>query len=242
MHLISGGFMRKIIVASVIAIVITAGAFAIYSGNQFAERQSIAALFPMGEDFDFVPPVSGSYKLHALKPAPDGSVLTADGTKQELSGVLAGKVSLVSFVYLMCGDVNGCPLATSTLFEIYDTSILAPVLHDHVQLLTISFDPDRDTVEAIESFSYPILQDDDADQKVVWRVLTTENQAALKPILDGFGQVVDRSNDQDRLNHLLRMFLVDRKGNIRNIYGLGLIDPRLLMTDIETLLLEDGTL
>ena len=57
-----------------------------------------------------------------------------------------------------------------------------------------------------------------------------------------FGQVVDRSNDEDRLNHLLRMFLVDRKGNIRNIYGLGLIDPRLLMTDIETLLLEDGTL
>jgi len=38
------------------------------------------------------------------------------------------------------------------------------------------------------------------------------------------------------------VFLVDRKGNIRNIYGLDLIDPRLLMTDIETLLLEDGTL
>jgi len=234
--------MRKNLIASVLAIVIVAGAFAIYSSNRIEGHTSIATLFPMGEDFDFTPPVSGSYKLHTLKPAPGGSVLTTDGTRQELSDVLADKISLVSFVYLMCGDVNGCPLATSTLFDIYDTSMLAPILHDHVQLLTISFDPDRDTVEAIESFSYPILQDDEADQKVVWRVLTTENQAALKPILDGFGQVVDRSNDEDRLNHLLRMFLVDRKGNIRNIYGLGLIDPRLLMTDIETLLLEDGTL
>ena len=34
---------------------------------------------------------------------------------------------------------------------------------------------------------------------------------------------------------------IDRDGKIRNIYGLGLIDPRLLMTDVETLLMTEGT-
>ncbi len=234
--------MRKPVVIITLLTALFVGAIVWLSADYSTEREPIAALFPMGEDFDFVPPVSGSYKLQSIKPAPNGSVLSSSGAKQELAELLDGKISLVSFVYLMCGDVNGCPLATSTLYDIYHNSKMAPVLHDNVQLLTISFDPVRDTVEAIESFSYPVLNDEEADQKIIWRVLTTQNETALKPILEGFGQVVDRSNDEDQINHLLRMFLVDRQGNIRNIYGLGLIDPRLLMTDIETLLLEDGTL
>jgi len=36
------------------------------------------------------------------------------------------------------------------------------------------------------------------------------------------------------------MYLVDRRGYIRNVYGLGLIDPRLLMTDVQTLLMEEN--
>lgn len=242
MQLTLGESMRKSVLLIASAIALVAGGFAWFMPNPVGEHTSFASLFPMSAEFDFEPPASGSYQLYSIKPAPDGAMLTTDGEEQNLSDILSGRVSLVSFVYLMCGDENGCPLATSTLYEIYDTSQLAPVLHDNVQLLTISFDPERDTVEAIAAFSYPVLNDTAADEKIVWRVLTTENQAALQPILDGFGQVVDRSNDIERLNHLLRMFLVDREGNIRNIYGLGLIDPRLLMTDIETLLLEDGTL
>ncbi len=68
-------------------------------------------------------------------------------------------------------------------------------------------------------------------------------QEALKPILDGYGQVVDRSTDLEQISHLLRIYLVDGQGHIRNIYGLGgLIDPRLLMTDVETLLMEEAGL
>lgn len=230
------------IFVSVMLAAVAAGGLLAANRIDQSPRTPIASLFPMGEAFDFEPPVPGSYELHTIKSAPTGQVLDANAKQHDLSEIMTGKISLVSFVYLNCGDVNGCPLATSTLFDIYHSSIAAPVLHDNVQMLTISFDPERDTVEAIESFAYPITHDSDIDKKIQWRVLTTPDQAALKPIIDGFGQVVDRSNDQERLNHLLRMFLVDRDGNIRNIYGLGLIDPRLMMTDIETLLIEDGTL
>lgn len=201
-----------------------------------------SSAFEPNEDFQFEPPKAGSYALNVIKTAPEGNVLDIHGDSQKLSDLLQDKVSLVSFVYLNCGDINGCPLAMSTLFEIHDTSAKIAGLHEDVQLMTISFDPERDTVEAIEAFAYPITQVDATAPKLDWHVLTTTGQAALEPILDGFGQVVDRSDVQDEISHLLRIYLVDREGQIRNIYGLGLIDPRLLMTDVETLLMQEGLL
>lgn len=200
---------------------------------------AFAALFERSAEFDFDPPAPGSYNLPPLKSAPEGTVLTDSGDPAKLSRLLGGKISLVSFVYLLCSDVNGCPLAMSTLFSIYDRSAAASQLREDVQLVMISFDPERDTTEAVGAFAYPMRNDPDGHKKLRWHVLTTSGQADLKPILNGFGQAVNRSADGETLNHLLRMFLVDRKGRIRNVYGLGMIDPRLIMTDVETLLMEE---
>lgn len=208
--------------------------------NPVAKEMPMSAIFEQSEEFQFEPPAPGSYVLNRIKTAPDGTVLDIDGQQHSLSDITKGKISLVSFVYLTCGDINGCPLAMNTLFDIYHTSLKAPGLRDDVQLVTISFDPERDTVEAIDAFAYPVTQDVDADKKLGFEVFTTPDIATLQPILDGYGQVVDRLSDQDQISHLLRMYLVDREGDIRNIYGLGLIDPRLLMTDVETLLMEEG--
>ncbi len=233
---------RPVIIALACAMAAVSAAAAIQLGKRASARAPLSAAFPMGPEFDFVPPEPGSYTLHSIKPAPAGQVEDIDGKAQSLAELLDGKLTLVSFVYLTCSDVNGCPFALSTLFEIHARSAGIPWLRDHVQLMTISFDPQRDTTEAIASFAYPITHDPNAGSALRWHVLRTEDLQTLQPILDGFGQVVDRSDDSEKISHLLRMFLVDRRGNIRNIYGLGLIDPRLLMTDVESLLMEDGTL
>ena len=39
-------------------------------------------------------------------------------------------------------------------------------------------------------------------------------------------------------NHPLRVYLIDGQKRIRNIYSYGLLDPRLVMTDVRTLLIE----
>lgn len=201
----------------------------------------LSALFPRSEAFDFDPPAPGSYALPPLKIAPDGAVLDHRARDLRLANILDGRISLVSFIYLLCSDEQGCPLALSTLFDIHQMSAYAPGLREDVQLVTLSFDPERDTPEAIDSFAYPIQMDREADKKLDWHVLTTRDLTTLQPILDGFGQAVDRSGNDDTIQHLLRLFLVDRQGRIRNIYGLGMIDPRLLMTDVETLLIEERT-
>lgn len=237
--------MRKMIPFAGLLGVAVAAVAAVAGWQAFGPSQPVpsapmSALFPADEAYQFDPPAPGSYRLNTIKQAPDGTVVDIHGLEHRLSDLTEGKITLVSFVYLTCGDVNGCPLAMSTLFDIHDASIGLPGLREDVQLMTISFDPSRDTVEAIEAFAYPITSDAAAPRKINWHVLTTSGRAALQPILDGYGQVVDRSEDQDRINHLLRMYLLDRDGAIRNVYGLGFMDPRLLMTDVETLLMEEG--
>ncbi|SDQ31504.1 SCO family protein [Pseudovibrio sp. Tun.PSC04-5.I4] len=231
--------LKKLLVLSSVAVTLPALWYTLIVG-QAAPVRSFSDVFTPHKEFQFDPPKPGSYTLNRFKTAPDGQVLDVYGQKHSLAALTRGKINLVSFVYLMCGDENGCPIAMSTLFEIHDASQKLPGLREDVQLITISFDPARDTVEAINSFAYPLQIDENSDQKLKWHVLTSSGMTDLQPILDGFGQVIDRSNDQEVINHLLRMYLVDREGIVRNVYGLGTIDPRLLITDVETLLLEES--
>jgi cytochrome oxidase Cu insertion factor (SCO1/SenC/PrrC family) len=89
--------------------------------------------------------------------------------------------------------------------------------------------------------SYAALADG-REPAAEWRFITTASQDKLKPILDAYGQAVDRKkfpNDPTGpLNHVLRVFLIDRDGNIRNIYSSGTLDVRLVLADVKTLLAE----
>jgi cytochrome oxidase Cu insertion factor (SCO1/SenC/PrrC family) len=73
-----------------------------------------------------------------------------------------------------------------------------------------------------------------------WRFVTATSRAELDPILSGYGQAVDkRSNPNDAqgpLYHILRVFLIDRKGRIRNIYSSATLDPRFVLANVKTLL------
>lgn len=208
-----------------------------------ADAAGIAALvhaFPRSPEFDYDPPRPGSYALPPIKAAPDGTLVEHTGTTVHLRELWPGRVSLVSFVYLTCSDQNGCPLAMSALYDIEYASRSAPLLRQRAQLVTISFDPKRDPPAALAALAEPKQKDILEDRTIPWRFLTGASEADMAPMLGAFGQVVDRSSNTERINHLLRMYLVDAQGRIRNIYGLGTIDPRLLMTDVATLLLEDA--
>ena len=152
---------------------------------------------------------------------------------------MAGKINLVSFIYALCSDARGCPLATATLFDARDASIHLPDITRNAKFISLSFDPARDTPEAMQSYGYPALADPQAARKIPWLFLTTSSRKELDPILRGFGQTINVARDGQTISHLLRVYLVDRRGRIRNIYGLGFLDPRLLFADIRTLLLEE---
>jgi hypothetical protein len=82
------------------------------------------------------------------------------------------------------------------------------------------------------------------DQGLDWYFLTTRSVRDLLPLVEGFGQDVryhvDKSNGRFRreLSHVLKVFLIDRLGDVREIYSSAFLHPQTVMNDIRTLLME----
>jgi cytochrome oxidase Cu insertion factor (SCO1/SenC/PrrC family) len=221
------------VVATLVACAPGAGAWAHSSPHAPAPAEAPAG---RAAEFDFEAPAPGSYRLPVIKPAPDGAVLDAGGAERRLHRLMAGKIVVLSFVYTQCSDARGCPLATAVLARIHQASASDPALADHLKLITLSFDPAHDTPAVMARYGRPPSPWGRASE---WDRLTTASPGALAPILAGYGQVVTRPPGPGAgLTHRLRVYLIDGQQRIRNIYGLDFLDPRLLIADVRTLLLE----
>ena len=202
-------------------------------------KASFAAELARTADHDYDAPIPGSYTLPVVKPAADGEVLDANNTPLRLRELTRGRVTVMSFIYTRCAAPKACPYATGVLMQLHRLSEKdAPLAHG-MRLISLSFDPGGDTPERMKAYS--ILAGDSAEA-AEWRFLTTSSQEKLQPILDAYGQAVDKKKDPldptGPLNHILRVFLIDRQGRIRNIYSSGTLDLRLVLADVKTLLME----
>ena len=204
---------------------------------------SLSAELPRDSDYDYDPPVPGSYKLPAVKTAADGALLDSNGTPVNLRDLTRGRVTVLSFIYTRCGAVKACPYATGVLNQLHLLSAEDNTLAKNMRLISMSFDPEYDTPKRLATYSQWARERKSGCE---WRFITAKSNAELQPILDAYGQAVDtRSNPADPqgpLYHTMRVFLIDRQGRIRNIYSSGTLDPRLVLADVKTLLLEETKL
>jgi protein SCO1 len=108
-----------------------------------------------------------------------------------------------------------------------------------VKLVTLSFDLAHDTPAVLAGYASAV--DSSATPGPAWEFVVPAGERELAAILQAYGQTIQRA-DGDALapTHLLRVYLIDERGRIRNIYGLDFLDPRLLLNDARTLLLETG--
>jgi cytochrome oxidase Cu insertion factor (SCO1/SenC/PrrC family) len=191
---------------------------------------------------DFDPPRPGTYTLHRIMAAPDGDVLGIDGRGQRLSRFTRGHITLLSFIYTTCVDPEGCPLAYRVFDTVKQAIVATPALRGKAQLVTLSFDPLRDTPAVMRHYAGSRVSD--AGNGLRWYFLTTRSARELAPLVDGFGQdvraTIDRSSGQPRreLSHVLKVFLIDPAGFVREIYTSTFLHPRTILNDIETLLME----
>ncbi len=183
----------------------------------------------------------GSYSLPAIKPAGGGPVLDETGRRHDLAELLRGRIAVVSFIYTRCGDL--CPAATLDMSRLQDLAAKDASASRRLRLVTMSFDPDHDT---------PVVMREYAEQwrsavqpAPEWLFLTAADRDTLAPLLSAYNQPVDRKRDSASpagpLHHIFRAFLVDGEGRIRNVYSLDFFAPELVLNDVRTLLLEDGS-
>jgi len=185
---------------------------------------------------EFVPPPPGSYELHRIMPAPDGRVLDVDGRAARLSQYLHDRITLLGFIYTTCADPDGCPLAYRVFDALKEAIADAPRLHGKVRFVTLSFDPARDTPEAMRRYAGSRVVEDGAGLR--WYFLTTRSARELLPLVEGFGQDVRVTAAGRELSHVLKVFLIDRAGYVREIYSSNFLHPQSVLNDIQTLLLE----
>ncbi len=203
-----------------------------------------ASLFARTPEFDYDPPEPGTYELPPLRDAVDGAVLDSNGKALRLSGVRHGKITLLSFIYTNCTDDKGCPLASAVLSDILLASTRDSNLAEHLKIVSLSFDAVHDTPKVMADYAAPLLAPFEGRRRSEWAFLTAASERELKHLLAGYDQFVIPNLGPDKIldgtfEHLLRVYLVDRSGRVRNVYGVSLLDPRLLIADVKTLLMEE---
>jgi cytochrome c peroxidase len=186
---------------------------------------------------EYTPPPPGSYALPAIDTVSDHPVVDAGGAPTSLFALTRDRLAIVAFIYTTCTDAQGCPISLAVLHGL-DRAIAAdPTLAHQLRLITISFDPERDTparMAATRRLHRP---------RSDWRFVTTRSETELTPILADFGQQIAKLRYADGawtglFRHVLKVFLLDRQHRVRNVYSTGFLNPALLLNDVRTLLLE----
>jgi cytochrome oxidase Cu insertion factor (SCO1/SenC/PrrC family) len=190
---------------------------------------------------EFVPPPAGSYTLQKIQRVADAALLDSTGRAVGLSTLTQGKITLLTFFYTYCVDPLGCPFAHTTLAELRDRVRGNRALDGRVRFVSVSLDPTHDTPATIAGYAREFT----IDPGFEWRFLTARRVPELLPVLDDFGQDVSVDLDESgratrTLHHMLKMFLIDARGEVREIYTLAFIQPQVMFNDIETLAQEAG--
>jgi cytochrome oxidase Cu insertion factor (SCO1/SenC/PrrC family) len=190
---------------------------------------------------DFAPPPPGTYQLQRIQRVADAVLLDGAARTHSLSALTHGKITLLTFFYTYCVDPLGCPFAHVTLAQLRDRVRGDRALTGQVRFISISLDPTHDTPAAIAAYGRTF----DVDPAFDWRFLTARRVSELLPVLDDFGQDVsvdvdERGRATRTLHHMLKMFLIDAGGEVREIYTLAFMQPQVVFNDIKTLALQAG--
>ncbi len=197
-----------------------------------------ADLAPGYSPLKFKAPEAGSYTLPVIGQAADGAVLTSANKNVQLHDLMGDKIVLLSFIYSTCSDVNGCPLATAVLHKIKNRLQKEPLVAEKLRLLTLSFNPEHDTPEAMAHYGEGL------QSKILdWQFLTTQSEQQLQPILDQYQQSIQKIYDAEgnftgTFSHILRVYLIDTNKQFRNIYSVSFLHADTLINDVKTLLTE----
>jgi cytochrome oxidase Cu insertion factor (SCO1/SenC/PrrC family) len=186
---------------------------------------------------EYTPPAPGSYALPVIDAIEDHPLLRSDGAATTLFAEKGHHLAIVAFVYTACAEAAGCPLSMAVLHRLDRTLAADSALRRRTVLLTISFDPARDTparMARLRTLHRP---------ESTWRFLTTRGDADLAPLLADFGQPVSPLRFSDGrptglFRHVLKVFLLDARNQVRNVYSAGFLNPDLVLNDLRTVLLS----
>ena len=229
------------------AVILAAGVFhfiltpTLPAQNQHEHDAPAQILAPGYRVLEYDAPEPGTYRLPPLGKAGSGTVLDEQGEARPLDDYFGDKFVVLSFIYTNCNDVNGCPLATFVLGQLQQRLDRDSELRNQVRMISLSFDPGFDTPTVMTKYGRQFNRDN-----YDWRFLTTASTQQLQPLLQGFNQPVQKEYSETGdytgvIAHILRVFLLDREKQVRNIYSVSFLHADTVVNDIKTLAMEYGS-
>jgi protein SCO1 len=142
--------------------------------------------------------------------------LTNQDGKRITAKDFAGKAWALTFIYAQCPLPDAC-IKMSTNFSDAANQLNGSDLKDRIRLLSISFDPARDTPEKLRQYRQGYLGKDVKPEDSIWQT-AVGTDAQVRPIADFFGlrYEVDE-NDKTLFNHSLRTAVIGPDGKVRKI-------------------------
>lgn len=182
-------------------------------------------------------PAPGSYTLPRIQKIPQASLLDANGASVSIDEKIRGDLTLLGFFYGHCEDPTGCPVAWSVFESVRDAAGRDPLLAKRLRLMFVSLDPERDTPTTMRLLEKSEKGEDGA---IPWSFFTSASEATLAPLLKAMGQDVGHEVDAvgkrtGGLQHMLKVFLIDPEGWVREIYSVGFLTPETVLNDARTL-------
>lgn len=150
------------------------------------------------------------------KQVPDFQLTNQDGKRISMKD-FRGKVLALTFIYAQCPLPNYCIKMSTNFSDLANQVAADPEAKNKVRLLSISFDPERDTPEKLKSYGLGYLGKDPKADFKTWQ-LAVGSDKEVRAIADFFGLRYETDqNDKTLINHSLRTAVISPDGKVTKI-------------------------
>jgi len=157
---------------------------------------------------------------------PDGAFVDQSGRKTSLAA-FRGSTVVLTFIYTRCPLPTFCPMMDRHFVTLQE-HMKSDAALKRVHLVTVSFDPARDTPAVLRAHAKEL----DADMKV-WTFLTGDEKA-LGEFAGRFGvYVVKNPNDERDITHNLRTAVIGPDGVLKKVYTGNEWTPEDILMDLK---------
>jgi protein SCO1 len=165
------------------------------------------------------------------KEVPDFTLTNQDGKTFSMKDY-RGKALAITFIYRECPLPEFCIKMSRHFSDVANQIAADSEAKKKVRLLSISFDPDRDTPEKLKQYGLGYLGKGAKDDFTVWQLAVGPNKD-VRAIADFFGLRYETdAMDKTQINHSLVTAVISPEGKVARIFTGGNWTPDQILSEL----------
>lgn len=144
-----------------------------------------------------------------------------------------GKALAITFIYRECPLPEFCIKMSKQFADMANALAQDEAAKDKVRLLSISFDPERDTPEKLKQYGLGYLGKDAKDDLTIWN-LAVGTDKEVQAVAEFFGLKYEKdANDKTQINHSLVTAVISPEGKVTKVFVGGRWTPDDVLAELK---------